>query len=227
MSQLPIDFPLEQRLTFAEFIVDQNVEILDRCTSLVGAAGFQSLWLWGGRASGKTHLLQSVVRAAPVEASIYLPGRRLSAHLPDCLDGLGQLRLIAIDDVDELLGSVGIESALLDLFQELSASEAVLLLSGSASAAGCQFVLPDLASRFRAADHYQVRPLGDDGTRELLLARARQRGLYLTQTVLEYWLQRAPRRIDLLLEQLAVLDKEALARKQPVTMKLIRQTLDL
>ena len=227
MSQLPLEFPLEQRLTFDEFIDTGNVEAVTRCRGLGAETGFRPVWLWGGAATGKTHLLQSVVRDAGAAASIYLPGRRLAKHLPGCFDGLARLALVAIDDVDTLPRDADVEAAFVDLYQQLLGTGAALLLSASRPARALDWALADTGSRLRAADHYELQPLADGGLARLLTRRAAQRGLRVDPAVLDFWLQRAPRRVDLLLEQLTLLDRAALAGKRRLTVPLVKQVLGL
>ena len=226
MAQLPLDFPLEPRLTFAEYVSGANVEAVQRCVALTRDTGFAALWLWGGEAVGKTHLAQATVRTMAVSKAVYLPARQLPLDNPACLEGLGRLALVALDDVHALLGQPSFELALLAVYQELLQHGGRLLLTAAGPATAATFQVPDLASRFRAAESYELYPLDEAALRTLVTERADRRGLVLGPKALEFWLRRAPRRPDVLLAQLAELDRAAMAGlRGGVTVPLLKQVL--
>ena len=125
------------------------------------------------------------------------------------------------------LGERELEAALMALYQNQLQIGGQLLVSSRQTALRAEFVLPDLASRFRALPGYRVLAPDDEGLREILYAAAHRQGLTLTDPVLDYWLHRAVRSLPELLTQLKVLDERALSEQRAITIPLIKEVLSL
>jgi len=220
---IPLTLPAVHRLE--DFDSGANGELLARVRELA-AGSVAGLWLWGPPGSGRSHLLQGACQAAEIRGARarYLPLARLPRD-PDVLEGIAEL--VAVDDVDVWLGERELEIALLGLYQaQLDAGHGLLLAAGERASA-LTFALPDLESRFRSLMSFAVAPPDDAGLRRILTAKARERGLALSDGVLDYWLHRGPRSLPVLLAQLAVLDTRALVEQRRITVPLIKSELSL
>ena len=87
--------------------------------------------------------------------------------------------------------------------------------------------LPDLASRLASCTRFALKPLGDAERRDVLKARAAQRGFELDDAVLEFLFRRYPRDLGALLELLERLDHESLAQQRRVTVPFLRRIMGL
>lgn len=229
-AQLAIRFPLSGRARFDSFVIGENVELVQRLEQLAAADGFAGCVLHGPSGVGRSHLLQAVCHRHGTlnrsRGAIYLPLAQ-PAVTPDSLDGLERLDLVALDDVDRWLGQPEAERALLALYQGLSSGGGRLLVSAAASPAHLEFHFADLASRLRGLPTYQVRPLGDADKAVVLQRLAQERGLELSQPVLEFWMARSSRELSSLLDQLDRLDQAAMAAQRRLTVPLLKQVLGL
>jgi DnaA-homolog protein len=226
-AQLALRFPLSPRARFDDFVPGRNGELIRRLRDLDAAsADFQGYLLFGQPGSGRSHLLQAACHAHAESGAIYLP---LADPLvvPELLDVVEALGLVALDDLQAWLGREAEERALLALYQGLTERGGRLLVSVDVppAALACRFA--DLGSRLRALGAYEVHGLDDAGRAALLARVARQRGLTLEPAVLEFWLSRSVRDVPGLLDQLDRIDEAAMAAQRRVTVPLVKQVLGL
>lgn len=227
VRQLALSFPLNSRARFEDFVVGENGELVRRLTGLHRETGFRGCYLHGSAGSGRTHLLQAAChRHGGGRGAIYLPLSDATVA-PDMLDGLETLGLVALDDVEAWLGRAEAEAALLALYQGLLAAGGCLLVTGRKPPAQLHCHYPDLASRLRGLTAYAVAPPGDAGKAAVLKRLAAERGLLLTEPVLDFWLSRSSRDMALLLDDLNRLDRAAMAAQRRVTVPLVKEVLGL
>lgn len=86
--------------------------------------------------------------------------------------------------------------------------------------------LPDLRSRMGAALQLEIGPLDDDGTAELMLAHAEQRGLSLGEGAPAYLVPRMERSYAAIERVVAEIDRLSLERKVAATLSVWRDALD-
>jgi len=223
--QLALRFPLSARCHFDGFVTGGNGELVRRLESLdAGDPAFHGYLLYGPPGVGRTHLLQAACHRHGSGGAIYLP---LPQVTPAMLEGLDTRHLVALDDVEAWLGDAAAEAALLGLYQGLVATGGRLLVSAAVPAGELQCHYPDLASRLRALAAYRVEGLDDAGKAQVLKRLAQERGLVLSQPVLDFWLTRSARDLAVLVDQLERLDAAAMAAQRRVTVPLLKQVLGL
>lgn len=200
MQQLPLDISFPAEPTLDNFVPGANAEAQAGVRALVeGSLGESIVYLWGARATGRSHLLAAARRAAPD------PQRLVTADDVETLDSAAQQALFnAINDARERRGAV--------------------LAAGNAPPA--QLALrPELASRLGWGLVYQLQPLSDAHKTAWLEAEAARRGLQLGDGVIAYLLTRLPRDLPSLAGMVALLDRYALAKQRQVTLPLLRELL--
>jgi DnaA family protein len=155
------------------------------------------VYLWGETGSGRTHLLRAAARANP--------------------------SLVIADDVQTLDGD-----AQQRLFSAINAARdgrgAVLAAGPTAPAALA--LRDDLRSRLAWGLVYQLKPLSEAEKLHHLRGEARRRGLALSDEIAAYLLARVPRDLATLTALLEAIDREALTRKRPLTLPLVREVLE-
>ncbi len=220
-QQLPLPFAAPRKQTFANFLGAANDEVI-RLLSRPQAA-FAFVWLYGDAGVGKSHLLQA---ALDTQRGF---GRRcrvvdLSCEaLPDSEDGVD---VLAIDHLQAARLDVQAQRNLVAWYQALSISGGWLIVAGDASPLADDWPLPDLASRLKSAQTFQVRSLNEDEVRALLTRRARERGLMLPRAVVDYWLTRRSRAVPALLEDLERLDQAAWVEQRRLTVPFMKGVLE-
>lgn len=229
--QLPLGLQLDQHCRFDNFIgdgdalapalVEQQARSAARPEQVTAEP---QLFLWGEADTGKTHLLQAAcVLASRQGATVcYFDAEALRQNGPALLDGLEQLALVCLDELDAWLAVDGAERALFDLINRVREQGARLLLAARASPRHLALSLPDLVTRLAWGPVLQLRPLEDAGKLRVLRQQAEQRGLRLSEPVARYLMQHYPRRLGELLARLDQLDRAAMASQRPITIPLIK-----
>ena len=87
--------------------------------------------------------------------------------------------------------------------------------------------LEDLRSRLQWGVTYQVQLLNDEEKQEALQRRARARGMELNDEVAYYILQRLPRDMNELFNQLQRLDHASLAEQRKLTIPFVKKILNI
>jgi DnaA-homolog protein len=226
VRQLPLGVQLRPASTFASFVAGENAAVLAAIERRTLAAGGAPLWLWGGPGSGRTHLLQAACAraAAAGRSSGYLPlaERWIAA---DQLAGLDALDLLCLDDLAAVAGQAAWESALFRLLVAAAECGSALLVAASSAPAAVPFALPDLASRLRASEVWQLQPLPACAQGAALTERAKLLGLELPDETREYLQRRLPREFATLCSVLDTLDHAALAAQRRLTVPFVRELL--
>jgi DnaA family protein len=197
MRQLPLQISQPAEPSFDNFIAGENAEALAGVRQLASGKLREAIvYLWGETGSGRTHLLRA---AAGGNASLTI------ADDVQTLDADGQQRLFgAINAARDGRGAV--------------------LAAGSAPPAALG-LREDLRSRLAWGLVYHLKPLGETEKMRHLQAEASRRGLALTDEIAAYLLARVPRDMATLTALLEALDREALTRKRPLTLPLVREVL--
>ncbi|MFC3285099.1 DnaA regulatory inactivator Hda [Litchfieldella rifensis] len=227
-AQLPLGVGLRDDATFANYLSSGNATLVDRLRAQLDEAGEPFLFLWGGEGVGRSHLLQAACHEASDrdKRALYLPLEELGHFPPHMLEDIERLDLLAIDDLDRVLGRKRWEEALFHCFNRLRDAGKRLVIAAGASPRQLDIGLPDLASRLTWGMTFHVKPLDDDGRVEALKLRARVRGMQLPDEVARYILHRGPRRLGELFEALETLDRASLSAQRKLTIPFVKQALN-
>lgn len=182
------------------------------------------LFLHGVAGSGRSHLLQAACCfvSEKERPSIYVP-----AGEPDIsgefISQLDPESTVCIDDLDQVVGDVHWEEAVLEVHERLLSSNGRLLLAALQPPRALGLTLPDLATRLAAGGVYRIRPLTERELPRAMQLRARRRGLELPDEVVEYLLRRVPRNSEAIFDLLDRVDEAAFAKKRRLTVPFIRE----
>lgn len=219
---------LRERAVFDSFIAGPNTQAVE--TLRAGARGQlrEAQWLTGPVGAGKSHLLQALCAESQQaqRTSAYLPLRELRSLGVEALAGWQQIQVLAVDDVDAVAGMREWEQALFGLYREAQEHGALLVATARDVPRALSFALPDLASRFNAANLLRLRPLEEEQQREALRVRALARGLELPEETALYLQRHFPRDLATLCQLLDTLDDAALAAQRRITVPFIRSVLE-
>jgi chromosomal replication initiation ATPase DnaA len=173
------------------------------------------LLLTGPSGSGKTHLAQ-MWRAR--SGALSLHARKLGREL--ALVGRGAS--VLVEDIDQGLD----EDGLFHLINRAAGDAGVtLLITGAGAPEDWGLALADLNSRLAAAERAVLHGPDDALLRQVMEKLFRDRRTPLAPGVLDYILTRTERSVNFARTLTAWLDREALARKGPVTRTLAREGL--
>ena len=225
MSQLALPLQLADHAVFASFLNRGNEALVATLNAIAVGDNVHGCWLWGGPASGKTHLLQAVCDVAG-DRAVYLPLSLLAPAGAEVLDGLANRDVICVDDIHTVAGDPAWEIALFNLYNQVLDAGAQLIISAESAPREIQFGLPDLQSRLARLPVFQLHGLDEEARLKALQLRSRHRGLELPLDTAKYLLKRSRRDMASLYQLLDKLDKEALRAKRRLTIPFVRGVLE-
>jgi DnaA family protein len=224
-QQQVLDFGLAPSRTLEQFLPGANGVAAGLVAQQAEGRGEPQLYLWGAKGSGKTHLLQAACQRAGEHGLTAAYIALLDAPHPGVLEGLERLGLVALDDVQAVVGQAVWEEALFDLINRLREHAVPLLLAADQPPSALPVALPDLASRLGWGPILRLEGLDDAAKLELLRRRAGERGLILPDEVGRYLLEHLPRDLSSLLEGLERLDRASMERQRKPSLALAREVL--
>lgn len=231
--QLSLGVSLSDDATFENFYLPaagHNVEALAGLRQQLDTDLQPFVYLWGASGCGLSHLLQAACHQAQAHGLTfqYLPLAELAQVAPEELFvGLEVLDFIALDDLQAIAGNPVWEEALFNFFNLSRETGKRLLIAATASPRELPLKLEDLRSRLQWGLTFQLYGLTDDDKQRALQARARARGLELSDEVAHYLLQRLPRDTHQLFHQLHFLDQASLAEQRKLTIPFVKKILTL
>jgi len=225
MHQLSLDVQLADYAVFESFYAGENAAAVFALQRLVkGEQGV--VWLWGNQDAGKSHLLQALIAQAGINgvSSAYLPLGDATMQ-PGMLEGMGELELICVDDVQAIATNHDWEAALFRLYEELFQAGGRLVVAANVAPGGAGFSLRDLMSRLASGATFRLHALSDKDSVFALQKRAAWRGLNLPEETASYLLTRVNRSPSVLFALLDRLDKQALTAQRKLTVPFVREVL--
>ena len=194
-----------------------------------GELPMQLIYLWGEQGVGRTHLLQAACHelSQAHQPCFYLS---LSSHNEfdtAILAGLEKLPLICLDDLHCISGHPHWEEALFHLYNRLLDSPSCLLVTSDCAAHYLPLTLADLKSRLTAGVTCQLHSLSDEDKCDMLVWRAKQRGMVLSYDVAQFLVNRLSRDTTTLLKALSTLDDASLAAKRRLTLPFVKSVFSL
>ncbi len=219
-QQLPLRIGLRDSATFANFYPGANAAVVHA----LQAASEPFIYLGGTIGSGRSHLLQAACHDVSEANGLaaYLPLAECMTMSVQMLEGMEQMSLVAIDDVELLAGDREWEQALFHLYNRMRDAGHTMIVAGNAAPAALGITLPDLLSRLGWGPVFQLQPLDDREKSEALQMRARQRGMELPAEVADYLLNHASREMHDLFVLLDRLDEGSLAAQRKLTIPFVK-----
>jgi len=186
-----------------------------------------AVYLFGASGSGKSHLLYAAcVHAQELGLTSQLltldDYRQYSTRM---LDGLEQLDLVCLDNIQQIAGDSHWQVALFDLYNRLQEQGKKLIIVADQAPGQLGITLPDLVSRLQACTAFQLRLLSDDDKHRLLQQKARIRGLDLSDEVARFLLNRQQRDVRALVSLLDLLDKASMIHQRRLTIPFVKDVL--
>ncbi len=225
-AQLPLALNVSDKANFDNFHYGDNSELITAIQSCVKSSESRSLYFYGPSSTGKSHLLFAAMRLAKDEeinsSYLSLADSRVS---PDFLKELELQHIICIDNANEWAGDELKEAALFTMFEQIKHSGGHLIISADKLPELCGFKLVDLVSRLASGLVYPLLELTDKQQAEAVKMRANERGLVMTDEVVNYLLSRSSRNTGELFAILDKIDRASLIEKRKVTIPFLHSII--
>ncbi len=232
MKQLILNLHQRAPAIFDNFIGLQAKPIITALKEAILSPDFHYLYLWGKEGNGRSHLLQAACHFASEQQrpAMYLPLKQLVKHihsLESFFSELENLSVIAIDDIDVVIGQAKLEEALFHLYNRIHLTQTCLFISGSKPPSALDTLLPDLKSRLTSGLIFQIPDLTDDEKILLLQQLAGIDGFDIPNEVAQFLLTRCSREMCDLLTILKKLDEATLVAQRRLTIPFVKEVLGI
>ena len=224
--QLALQIQINERASLNNFFVskknNKTIQILKNI--LLGSDKGVQIFIDDLGSNGKSYLLQAICNdfSNSHNSSIYIPMKEAINLDSSILQGVGQLNLICIDDV-ELINNYGKwQIALFNLINECYEKKSILLLSGSINKLEA---IPDLVSRIKKMEILKLEAINDDELLKATKAISKNLNIEISNKNMNYLINNSKRDIKTIFRTLSQLEKESLERKKSIGLNLIKEVI--
>lgn len=228
--QLPLPIHQLDDETLDNFFPNNNLLLLNSLHKNFLLPEQQFFYIWGEQSSGKSHLLKAVSNYFFLQQrpAIYVPLEKSCYFSPSVLENLEYQHVVCLDDLHAVMGNDEWELAIFDLFNRIKqVGNTLLMISANQSPTAIPVKLPDLASRLRWGEIYQLTPLNDAQKIQVLQQNAKQRGIELPDETANFLLKRLARDMQTLFNALTQLDHASLQAQRKLTIPFVKEILKL
>ncbi len=225
---LPLYLPDDE--TFASFYPGENPSLLAAIQSAVNQVHASYIYFWSREGGGRSHLLHAACAelSQKGDAVGYVPLDKRAWFVPEVLDGMEELALVCIDNIECIAGDAHWEMAIFNLYNRIvETGRTRLLITGDCTPRRLNLQLPDLASRLDWGQIYKLQPLSDAGKLQALQLRAKLRGFELPEDLGRFLLKRLDREMRTLFIVLNRLDHASITAQRKLTIPFVKEILKL
>jgi DnaA-homolog protein len=226
MKQIALDIGLAPGPTLNNFFAGPNQAALQHLQLWVGNDKRSPVptYVWGEGGSGKTHLLRATQAALRDQGC---PVGWLDASMAEPSGFDESWRVVILDDV-HLYTAVQQQAAFNWFVNATAPSDSQqrwVLAAGSVPPSDLA-LREDLRTRLGWGHIFQLQVLSETERRAVLRQQADDRGVFLSDEVMDFMLNRFSRDLSSLIQLLDQLDGYALQTKRAITIPLIKAMLD-
>lgn len=224
MNQLGLPFSLDSKMLLDNFVGKKNQQILDFISQLSTQKAPSVVYVYGGKSSGRTHLLQGCAFAA-LKEKLEVTYINFNQDLPDgVMDNLESLDWVCLDNVNCL--NENQQQELFDLYNRSVQTQVKLIMSGDDLPTELN-LLKDLKTRLSLATIFHLESLDDDSKKEVIQFKMKNRNIAIENKVYDYLFKYYSRNLTDLLKAIDCLDEASLQQKNNITIPLIKQVLSI
>ena len=185
------------------------------------------LFIYGTKESGKTFLLQAMCNSysSMSKSSLYIPLKKVMNYGIEIFESLENIDLICIDGIEEVISKIEWEKAIFNLMNKALISESRLILTSSKDLKSLNFLLPDLESRIRKIQSYELYPINDEDIFDALKYISKLTSINLGDKEARYLVTYSQRNISNLVHILESLDQLSMEMKRKITIPLIKEVI--
>ena len=226
MKQIALDIGLACAPSFTNFFAGPNEAALKHLQLWAGSALRSPVptYLWGEAGSGKTHLLQATAQALREQGAL-VGWMDASVAEPPPFDD--RWAAVVMDDCH--LYTAAQQAMAFNWFvhaQTPPQGSARWVLAAAALPPADLQLREDLRTRLGWGHVFQLHALGETERRAVLRRAADERGVFLSDEVMDFMLNRFSRDLSSLMMLLDQLDAYALRTQRAITIPLIRSMLE-
>ena len=226
MKQLALDIGLASDPSFANFFAGPNEAVVKQLALWAQSplASPVPTYLWGGEASGKTHLLKAVSEALRDQGA---SSGWMDASMLEPPEFNESWSAVIMDECH--LYNVAQQRAAFNWFVNAMSTDdghpRWVVAAGNVPPADLS-LREDLRTRLGWGNVFALQALSDEERRAVIKQEADARGFFLSDEVVDFMLTRFSRDLGSLMQLLDKLDSYALQTKRVITIPLIKTMLE-
>ena len=209
---MPLYLPDDE--TFASFWPGDNPSLLAALQNVLRQEHSGYIYIWSREGAGRSHLLHAACAELSQrgDAVGYVPLDKRTWFVPEVLEGMEQLALVCIDNIECVAGDEPWEMAIFNLYNRiLESGKTRLLITGDRPPRQLNLGLP----------------LSDEDKLQALQLRARLRGFEMPEDVCRFLLKRLDREMRSLFMTLDQLDHASITAQRKLTIPFVKEILKL
>ena len=200
----------------------------DHLVSLLKDSNFlDDLFIYGTKQSGKTFLLQAMCNSysSMRKSSLYVPLKKVMNYGVEIFESLENIDLICIDGIEQVISKTEWEKEIFNLINKSLISKSRLILTSSKDLKSLSFSLPDLESRIKKIQSYELYPIDDKDIIDALKYISQFKSINLGDKEAKYLVTYSQRDISNLIQILESLDQLSMEMKRKITIPLIKEII--
>ena len=224
--QLALQIQINERASLDNFFISKNnnkaIQILKDL--LKRSNNGAQIFIDDLGSNGKSYLLQAICNdfSNSNNSTIYIPMQKAINLEPSILEGINDLNLICLDDIDLISNQRDWELALFNLINECYEKDCFLLLSGSIDKLE---VIPDLISRIKKMEILRLKAIDDDELLRATQSISKNLNIEISDKNMNYLINNSRRDIKTVFRTLSQLEKEYLERKKSIGLNPIKEVI--
>ena len=232
-TQLLLNFPTHPEFNFSNFVISQGSRLaFDSAVNLCSESHtlYQSLFIFGQKNLGKTHLLLSIGNhvAEKGAKALYIQGTDfLNKVSASTQTKLMDVDYFLLDDIEELTVSKLAQEKLYHIYNTIIEKGGKVAFTSRSSPEKIENVESYLTSRFQSGMLAEIKPIDDDTTAKIIKKLALDINLILPENIIHFLLSRIPRDFSSIKDAVSALNRESYLQKKKVTLSLVKKTLKI
>ena len=232
-KQLLLNFPAHPEFNFSNFVVSIGSRLaFDAAMNFCSEdhALYQSLFIFGQKNLGKTHLLLSIGNhvAEKGAKALYIQGTDFSNKvITSTQTQLMDVDYFLLDDIEQLTSSKLAQEKLYLIYNTIIEKGGKVAFTSRSSPEKIENQESYLTSRFQSGMLTEIKPIDDDTTAKIIKKLALDINLILPENIIHFLLSRIPRDFSSIKDSVSALNRESYLQKKKVTLSLVKKTLKI
>ena len=159
------------------------------------------------------------------KSSLYVPLKKVMNYGVEIFESLENIDLICIDGIEQVISKTEWEKEIFNLINKSLISKSRLILTSSKDLKSLSFSLPDLESRIKKIQSYELYPIDDKDIIDALKYISQFKSINLGDKEAKYLVTYSQRDISNLIQILESLDQLSMEMKRKITIPLIKEII--
>ena len=232
-KQLLLNFPAHPEFNFSNFVVSIGSRLaFDAAMNFCSENHdlYQSLFIFGQKNLGKTHLLLSIGNhvAEKGAKALYIQGTDFSNKVgASNQTQLMDVDYFLLDDIEEMTSSKLAQEKLYHIYNTIIEKGGKVAFTSHSSPEKIENQESYLTSRFQSGMLAEIKPIDDGTTAKIIKKLALDINLILPENIIHFLLSRIPRDFSSIKDSVSALNRESYLQKKKVTLSLVKKTLKI